>query len=72
MTYAIDQALAYLASLPNEPASNPKVDAEIDAFAAEQRGDVATAKRKLLEAIQKYRDFPMKGYALDRLAGIAR
>ena len=72
MTYATDQALAYLASLPNEPGSTAMVDREIDAFCAEHRGGVASAKQELLGAARSYRDFPMKDYLLNRLAGINR
>ena len=68
MSYATDQALAYLASLPNEPGSAAKVDREIDAFRAEHRGGAAAAKQELLQAAQGYRDFPMKDYLLSRLA----
>jgi hypothetical protein len=71
MTYATDQALAYLASLANEPASSAKVDREIDAFCTEHRGGVASARQELLEAARRYRDFPMKDYLLSRLAGAA-
>ena len=70
MSYATDQALAYLASLPNEPASAAKADREIDAFCAEHRGGSAAAKQELLQATRGYRDFPMKDYVLSRLAGI--
>ena len=72
MSYATDQALAYLASLPNEPASTAKADLEIDSFCAEHRGGVATAKQELLEAARHYRDFPMKYHVLNRLAGTPR
>lgn len=71
MSYAISQTLAYLAALPDEAPSRAKVDAEIDAYCAEQRGDVAAARRALAEAARGHRDFPMKGYLLDRLAGPA-
>jgi hypothetical protein len=69
MTYAMDQTLAYLASLPDEPASAAKVDIEIDTFCAEYRGGAASARQALLQAVREYRDFPVKTYVLDRLAG---